>query len=272
MVCSPSMSRLVLTLSFSHLRERMYVVSNVLWQAILNLRGFAENHLVLTGTAMNEEEFLALTADPKHASNNIVFYYIRAFLYAIFAEHQLGADHAVANSKWLFANNPSYPALGCTAYYMGLSLVDTAERTKKSVYKKYAKQMFSKIKAYIRKGNPNVWHYRYALAAEMQVLDHGKAQLAGPKFESAISFATRGGFIHDAALINERYGRFLLRRLKDKEKGMYHLDKSLQLYSEWGSQQKADMLHAEFRDQWPSPKDIITRPSSSSMFFSDALH
>jgi hypothetical protein len=220
-------------------------VSKLCWQAILNLMGQSEDHLTLTGEAMNEDEYLVYSSDPKNENNLVTFYFIRSFLYAIFGEHELGAANAIANAKFFFEKFPGYPPAACCPYYMGISLIETARKTKKKIYRTHAKQMVSRINTYIKKGNPNVRHYQLALEAEMLV-SKGQLYKAIPKFEAAIALATRSGFIHDSALINERYGEFLMHRMADEERGLHHLGDATRLYEEWGAQKKADMLSEKY--------------------------
>jgi hypothetical protein len=235
----------------------MYVACKLCWQAVLNLMGESEDYLTLTGAAMNQDEFLVYASDPKNESSLVTFYFIRSFLYAIFGKHELGAAHAMANSKFFFEKFPSYPPAACCPYYMGVSLIETARKTKKRIYRTKAKKMVNKINIYIKKGNPNVRHYQLALEAEMLALD-GQLYDAIPKFEAAISLATRSGFIHDAALLNERYGEFLMHRMADDERGMHHLGDANKLYEEWGAQKKADMLRDKYEDKWPHPAEVVT--------------
>jgi hypothetical protein len=232
-------------------RERFYVASKLCWQAILNLMGQAEDHLIFTGEAMNQEEYLVYASDPKTEDNLVTFYFVRSFLYAIFGEHELGAANAIANAKFFFEKFPGYPPAACCPYYMGISLIETARKTNKKIYRTHAKQMVSRIDTYIKKGNPNVRHYQLALEAEMLV-SKGQLYKAIPKFEGAINLATRSGFIHDSALINERYGEFLMHRMADEERGLHHIGDATRLYEEWGAQKKVDMLAEKYKAKWPS--------------------
>jgi hypothetical protein len=235
----------------------MYIASKLCWQAILNLTGHSEDHLTLTGEAMDQDEFLVQASDPAFESNLVVFYWIRAFLYVIFGNHALGAAHAIANAKFIYDKFPCYPPAACCPYYMGISLIESWSTTKKNTFKTHAKQMVSKINAYAKKGNPNVYHYKLALEGEMLVLK-GRFTEAVPKFEKAIAFSTRCGFIHDSALMNERYGEFLMHRMADEERGLYHVINAHSLYEEWGARQKACMLREKYSAKWPQPTDFIS--------------
>ena len=89
---------------------------------------------------------------------------------------------------------------------------------------------------------PNAAHYHLSLEAELIALE---AILAGGqkhrikfneatmKFQAAIALASRSGFLHDAALMNERFVRFLLYRClgyaNEKEEGTRHIDTAIQL-------------------------------------------
>ena len=137
---------------------------------------------------------------------------------------------------------------------MGISLVDSYKATKKKTYKKHAKKYMTKLNDYAKKGNPNVQHYKLALEGEMLVLKN-KTTEATSRFEKAIALATRFGFIHDAALMNERYGEFLMET--DAQRGMHHVIVAYTLYTEWGARKKAEMVRDKYPSQWAHPLNEI---------------
>jgi DNA uptake protein ComE-like DNA-binding protein len=84
-----------------------------------------------------------------------------------------------------------------------MSSFEMARKTKKQKFKKDAKKLHSTIKSWVKKGNPNVIHCDRLLDAERATLG-GKSNAALEHCQSAASLAARGGFVHDAALANER--------------------------------------------------------------------
>ena len=98
---------------------------------------------------------------------------------------------------------------------------------------------------WIEKGNPNVLHWKKLLDAEAAVYNM-KYKMAEENYYDSIKIASRGGFIHDAALACERYGDLLLKKLKDKESARYQLQKARRLYLEWGANVKARQLERRY--------------------------
>ena len=74
---------------------------------------------------------------------------------------------------------------------------------------KPTKQGLAKIKSWIERGNPNVRHYEIILEAELSAYQ-GRTFLVKKQYETAITIATRAGFVHDSALANEKYGEYIL--------------------------------------------------------------
>lgn len=65
-------------------------------------------------------------------------------------------------------------------------------------------QVSERIKQWIAKGNPNVKHYDALLDAELAAIQ-GRWSIARNRYEVAILFAGRQGFVHEQALAHERY-------------------------------------------------------------------
>lgn len=114
-----------------------------------------------------------------------------------------------------------------------------ARRTGMRKYKKHALQVKKTVEAWVGKGNPNVRHHLCLLNAEQAALD-GKNDQARQLYGEAITLSARGGFIHDAALANERYADFVIDN--DRDEAEYRLRESIRYYSQWGATQKVAML------------------------------
>jgi hypothetical protein len=123
----------------------------------------------------------------------------------------------------------------------GISLYALARRTKKRKFKKHALRVKKAVEAWADKGNPNVIHHLRLLNAEHASLN-GKKTKACQLYREAITLATRGGFLHDAALANERYADFVVD--DDVDEAAYRLEESVRFYSQWGATQKVEMLRS----------------------------
>ena len=77
----------------------------------------------------------------------------------------------------------------------------------------------------------------------------GDSHLANKHYEVAILVAARRGFTNDKALAHERFGEHAL-RLGDLNDALYHFERSIVLYQEWGAHAKVVQLRSA---QQPSP-------------------
>ena len=220
--------------------------ANCYWQMILNLLGTSENTIVMQGTALHSpQEILDDVETPAVVG---VFKGCQSRLYAVFGEYEIGAHHALANEDFFHKVSPGNPLIVADTFCQGLSLFSMARRTKKNKkYVKRAKQIRAQIKTWVKKGNPNVQHYEALMEAEYAALT-GKSSLAELQYQSAVTIAARGGFVHDAAMASERYADFKLRDQSDKQDATYHLNEAIRFYTIWGATRKVEMLQENYRD------------------------
>jgi Flp pilus assembly protein TadD len=67
--------------------------------------------------------------------------------------------------------------------------------------------------------------------------------LANKHYEAAILLAGRRGFTNDEALAHERYGEHAL-QLGDSDNALYHFERAIFLYQEWGANAKVVHLRS----------------------------
>jgi tetratricopeptide (TPR) repeat protein len=217
------------------------------WQTILNLMGLSEKTTLLQGKALlDPEEFLNRREDPVLV---VTMHALQARMYVIFGEHGKGADLSITNGyDWpkLSPGNPNFPA---ALFCGGISSFEMARKTKKQKFKKHAKKIHATIKSWVKKGNPNVIHYDRLLDAERAALNR-KSNSALKHYQSAVSLAARGGFVHDAALANERYAEYLLHDMSDRQEAIFYFEEAIKFYSEWGALKKVDLLRGKYSDLW----------------------
>jgi predicted ATPase len=215
--------------------------TRLILQCALNLMGRSQNAFILTGEAMDEEECVEKARATKNDTylNSVDFF--KSYLYAYMGEHKLGAKLALSKGDKYLKETPGFFLCMPEAFCRAISLFAMARHTRKIKYKKHAKRVKKTIKSWIKKGNPNVIHYACLLDAEEAALD-GKKKEASVLYRKAVTLATRGGFLQDAGLANERYALFLLNDCSQKEEGIYHMNESIRCYSEWGARSKVEML------------------------------
>ena len=85
----------------------------------------------------------------------------------------------------------------------------------------------------------------------------GDEDKARDLYREGITIAARGGFIHDAALANERFFDFV--RERDIEEARYRIKEAVRFYSNWGAMARVQKLQNEFPDFFESsamPADV----------------
>ena len=92
-------------------------------------------------------------------------------------------------------------------FHQGVALYAMARKSKKRKYKTAADRILREIIKWVESENRNVGHYRCFLDAESAVL-RKKFIEAENCYKESIVLAARPGYIHGAALFNERYADF----------------------------------------------------------------
>lgn len=239
--------------------------------------GRSENTVVLTGDAMEEEEFnrKALSMQtPRTFLHGQIF---KSFMCTYFGEHELGAELALKRGDAYGTKDaPGAPLAMPDAFHRGLALFAVARKTKNRMYTKNARKIATSLKSLAKQGNPNVNHYVALLDAENAALI-GEVDQASDFYARAVITAARTGFVQDTALASERYGEFLLNDMGDKERASFQMEEAVRLYSDWGAARKADILRDKYSNLWSTPAQIrlvegstvsLHREGSSSLHFS----
>jgi hypothetical protein len=170
-------------------------------------------------------------------------------LCATFGLHEKGANLFLACGFDFAMQSPGHPLFMNSVFSGGLSCFEMARTSKKRAYKKHAIKAQKTIKGWLKMKNPNVQHLDALLDAEMASLaGKKKAKIAEQFYQSAIAKAARGGFVHDAALVNERYGEFMLAVQSDKDGAVYYFEQAIKFYEEWGATKKVEMLRERSKE------------------------
>ena len=122
------------------------------------------------------------------------------------------------------------------------------------------KLMRSKVKAWLKKGCPNVIHLAPFLDAEYEVAVAKGIDISSAikKFESAVLLSARGGYLLDAAIVSERFGEVYLEKLKDEEHASFRLCQAIKYYKEAHAYGKVDDLESKYGYLIAKPKEILT--------------
>jgi hypothetical protein len=239
-------------------RQQALDFTMVFWQPSLNFMGMSEHTTLLQGDVIADEEESFLETHKDNAPMLAITRTQQLRLYTIFGEHEKCSRQFTAHGYDWPVVAPAHPMFMEAVFCGGLSSFVMARTTKKRKFRKIAKKAHSTIKGWSKKGNHNVKHHEALLDAESAALD-GKNCEAEKKYQLYITTASRGGFVHDAALANERYGEFMYYARSDKEAAGYYFEKAIKLYPEWGAARKVDLLCEQYSHLWTGgPADVIS--------------
>ena len=238
-------------------REPTVFQCQMCWQLVLNLAGKSDNTTLLTGEAMDEataqkdaqETPLALSA----------FQSFQMLAHSYFGDYEFCANYALVNGDSIKDRQVGNACVAVDACHRGLALLAMARKTKSRKYVKAAvKGPMAQIKNWLKQGNPYVNHWSSLLDAELAALN-GRKQTAKKRYERAVVLAAGGGFMQDAAIASERYGRFLIETEGPSggNEATFRLKEAAKFYSEWGAHARLRVLREEFPDLWPVPNEIV---------------
>jgi len=120
------------------------------------------------------------------------------------------------------------------------------------------------VQKWVKSRAVNCVHKLWLLNAEYATLSgnkRGDGDEIQKAYDAAISVATRSGFLHDAALANERAGIWF-RSLGDDFWASSFISKAHELYQEWGATAKANQLD----HLWNLNSDRISDKDASGRF------
>ena len=135
-------------------------------------------------------------------------------------------------------------------HHLSLCCYGAYRITKKQKHMRLAKRVRKQLAMWLAEGNPNVKHHVLLLDAENASTKGSKKHNETTKrYVEAIIAAARAGFMHDAALANERYADYLLNVApeRDEEEGFYRIKEAIRLYEEWGACRKVNMLRDQYK-------------------------
>jgi hypothetical protein len=99
------------------------------------------------------------------------------------------------------------------------------------------------LESWTTKGNPNTGHLVKLLHAEFLAnRKHGNPHEIKSYFDMSIARANRAGFLHNAALANERAGLYFFGNQKDMYWARHYLGRAKCLYADWGAIAKVSQM------------------------------
>lgn len=107
-------------------------------------------------------------------------------------------------------------------------------------WKRRAKKTMKLIGSWLKKGNVNVVHWMHLLRAESFAVQKKSAQ-AKEEYKSAITVATKSGFLQDKAIAHELTGQFYAKE-GDPYWASYHLERAEVSFADWGATAKVKQV------------------------------
>ena len=214
-------------------RENNFSIARPTWQLLLNLSGRSTDPLILTGEAMDEEEFVRNETSRNNKGALQVYWANKGQLAYHFGDYD-EAERVFTKFERTKANLATHILVSIHGYFYALTVLALARATKKRKYKGAARKAIKQVRLWVDNGSINHTHKLILLNAEYEALSCRDPQKVRISYDSAIVAASRAGFANDAAIASERAGICLL-ELGDNYWAAEYLSRSFRLYAEWGA-------------------------------------
>ena len=214
-------------------------------QAVLNLMGRSRNPVVLTGTAVNQDEYLKDTNSSNGMGKERSVWFLLNHLGFFFGDLDVASKYGELMWKNRCMVNGSNFYMPAYLMFLSLTALEMARRTGKRKYRYNARKHMKMLAAWVENKALNAQHKLMIVLADMSISKKRSPEIVKSMFDDAISAAKRSGFTQDAALASEVAGRYFV-SVSDKLLASSYLSGAKTLYDEWGAQAKIDQLETEY--------------------------
>ena len=219
-------------------------------QCILNFMGRSDDALVFEGEAMKEENLIE-AHQTKQVTTLLAYWFCRMTVAYHFGDYSLArrmADAIIKNGKSkTMRNTPTSYSRRMIMTLTMLALVDAEKPKQRKASLAQARKLMKLIESMAKEKNLNSAHSLMLVKAEFAALKRSKSSHDKVRslYDKAIATASRLGFLHDAALANQRAGFYMIRH-NQASYGEDYIRRAHELYSDWGADAKAQQLEASF--------------------------
>ncbi|KAG7338014.1 AAA ATPase domain containing protein [Nitzschia inconspicua] len=171
-------------------------------------------------------------------------------IYYATGEHQKGTALAIKTGillKKLLSASANMPSIFHQSFSLYVSAQDTKSWRTRRRFRSLAKKRHDILRKWAKDGCPNVVHYVAILDSELAILNGLDKKVVEDLYQKAIVLSARGGMILDAAVANERLGRFF-EGLGDTIEAGRRFEQAIQYYEDYGLMSRGMYLHKQYRD------------------------
>ncbi len=233
--------------------EGLLIMSVMFLQMLLNLMeesppaGIDDDPTILTGSAMDQEEYLKTCEEKGLRDYYRHFFCCRLYLAYLFRRHSLAEDmvkscvELAQSSKFC-----SSTEMIVETFYTGLIAAEAIQRRRGADssaadierWQKMADDSLNSLTTWAKEGSEwNFLHKVALLRAEIAVAN-GDYDTAISSYQGAIASAGKTSYVNEEALSCERAGLFYFAQ-GEMEKGKLCLSRAVSLYRAWGARRKA---------------------------------
>eukprot|EP00540_Astrosyne_radiata_P007075 CAMPEP_0116842216 /NCGR_PEP_ID=MMETSP0418-20121206/11388_1 /TAXON_ID=1158023 /ORGANISM="Astrosyne radiata, Strain 13vi08-1A" /LENGTH=471 /DNA_ID=CAMNT_0004472791 /DNA_START=29 /DNA_END=1444 /DNA_ORIENTATION=- len=216
------------------------------YQAALNLLGRSDDPVVLRGEAMDEADYVE---SAKSMRGEVHYLWMVQIQLAFLFEDMEGADARLQDlRKERDILGPSLFWVPNLAMFLALTAIEMIKRKGGFWYKLQARKYEKLLESWVKRKALNCQHKYLLVKAERTSLESNDPYEVKEMFDKAIIAATKSGFRQDAALANERAGKYWLERGNDEEEWIAtdFLSQAHMLYEEWGAKAKAEQMVSKY--------------------------